>query len=92
MHRLLDRLDALQDPLTGFWGTTASSLAHKMYGAAHLYLFYDWHDRPVRYASNGINAALSLQRASGLFGRRDGGAREDYDGVEVRRLRTRLFS
>lgn len=81
--RLLDCLDTRQDAETGFWGTAAASLTNKMYGAAHLYMFYDWCGRPVRHASRAIDATLSLQNRSGLFGRSEGGACEDYDGVEV---------
>ena len=79
---VLDVLDARQDPATGFWGTD-EKLTHRMYGAAHIYMAYDFFERPIRYADRIIDSTLGLQRDNGLYGQRFGGACEDYDGVEV---------
>lgn len=80
--RVLDVLDARQDPRTGFWGTD-EKLTHRMYGAAHLYMAYDFFERPIKYAERIIDSTLGLQQENGLYGQRYGGACEDYDGVEV---------
>lgn len=84
VHDLFDLLDTSQDDQTGYWGEAVRVQAvNGMYGAAHIYLFYDFHDRPVRHAGAVIRQTLALQGADGLFADGGGGACEDYDGVEI---------
>jgi len=84
LHQVLDLLDARQDPVTGYWGDAAAvNPANGMFGAAHIYLFYDYCRRPVNHCEAIVSHTLALQHDNGLFGGREGGGCEDYDGVEV---------
>ena len=83
-HHLLDRLDARQDPETGFWGTQqGASLFNGMAGAFHVYGFYQYLDRPIAHQSAAVRSTLSLQQQSGLFGPPGGGPCEDLDAVDI---------
>lgn len=83
-HHLLDRLDACQDPDTGYWGTQqGSSLFNGMAGAFHLYGFYLFLDRPLAFQSRAIASTLALQEQSGLFGGIGGGPCEDVDAIDI---------
>ena len=81
---LFDFLDSKQDPDTGFWGKHAgANLENSMYGAAHIYLFYDYHRREINYKEQIIDNVIKLQNPNGLFGPNCGGACEDYNGIEI---------
>ena len=81
---IFDILDQRQDSVTGFWGDNVSvDWLNGMYGAAHIYLFYDYHQRDLFYTEKIIDNTISLQLANGLYGKLEGGACEDYDAVEV---------
>ncbi|MBN2192256.1 MAG: hypothetical protein JW751_05525 [Polyangiaceae bacterium] len=82
-HQVLDRLDSRQDPETGYFGSSHASINNQMYGAAHIYMFYDHFGRPIRYAEQILDTTLALERATGLYGHADGGACEDYDAIEI---------
>jgi hypothetical protein len=83
-HRVLDALDARQDPQTGFWGTQqGASLFNGMAGAYHVYGFYRFLGRPLAHQDAALRSTLSLQKASGLFGEREGGACEDLDAIDI---------
>ena len=83
-HQILDLLDMNQDPMNGYWGNGASAnSANGMYGAAHIYLFYDYYRRPVNHCEAIVGSTLALQHDNGLLSGREGGGCEDYDGVEV---------
>jgi hypothetical protein len=83
-HRVLDYLDARQDPETGFWGTAqGASRFNGMAGAFHVYGFYRHLRRPIAYEDAAIRATLALQEKSGLFGDAGGGACEDVDAIDI---------
>ena len=84
MDICMDYLDKHQDPLTGFWGRNVrKDVYNSLYGAAHIYLFYDYLERPIPHAGRIIDTTLGLQSANGLYGNAGGGACEDYDAVEI---------
>lgn len=81
---MLDELDGRQDAQTGFWGNgVRGNPANGMYGAAHVFLFYDYHGRTIQHAEAGSRHTLALQHPGGLFVGLHGGACEDYDAVDV---------
>lgn len=84
INQCFDILDSKQDPNTGFWGTNINdNLSVGMYGAAHIYLFYDYYGRKINHVKKIIDNTLSLQNVNGLYGSKIGGACEDYDAIEV---------
>ena len=84
LEYLFDFLDSKQDPKTGFWGTqSGASLENGMFGAAHVYLYYDFHGRRINHQNRIVDNVVKLQNAHGLFGFEVGGACEDYDAVEI---------
>jgi len=77
-------LDSKQDADTGFWGTQrGASLQNGMFGAAHIYLYYDFYGREINHKEKIIDNVVSLQNSNGMFGGRFGGACEDYDAIEI---------
>jgi len=81
---LFDFLDSKQDANTGFWGTqNGASLENGMFGASHIYLYYDFHGRKINYKDKIVNNVIKLQNSYGLFGSKLGGACEDYDAIEI---------
>jgi hypothetical protein len=85
LHRLLDWLDAHQDPETGFWGMQeGASLLNAMAGAYHFLPFYFCLDRPFHFPEAMIKSTLSLQQSDGLF-HLDGGGDTclDVDAVDI---------
>lgn len=83
-HRILDALDARQDPATGFWGTQqGASLFNGMAGAYHLYGFYEHLGRPIHHQAEAVRSTLRTQERSGLFGALGGGPCEDVDAVDI---------
>lgn len=84
VHQVLDALDTRQDAVTGFWGNVVrKDPANGLFGAAHIYLFYEYEQRPIHHVDAIRKTTLALQNANGLFGHPFGGACEDYDAVEV---------
>lgn len=84
IERIFACLDRLQDQATGFWGQRVQvDLANGMYGAAHIYLFYEYFRKPFDHVPKIIENTLKLQQKNGLYGSPEGGACEDYDGVEI---------
>lgn len=80
----LDWLDQHQSSVTGFWGEGVEKTPETgMYGAAHIFLFYDYFQRKIHHARQAVQHTLALQHPFGLFGNIHGGACEDYDGVDV---------
>lgn len=77
-------LNTKQDSVTGFWGNeTQQNPTNGMYGAAHIYLFYEFFDQKIQYGQQVISNTLALQQQDGLYGPHGGGACEDYDGIEI---------
>lgn len=77
-------LDSQQDKSTGFWGKNVrSNLRSGMFGAAHIYLFYDYFNRDIQYKEQIVRSTIKLQQHDGLYGPSGGGACEDYDAVEI---------
>jgi len=85
LDAMLDELDYSQDPRTGFWGTDrGATLLNGMAGAFHIYYFYLWRRRPVRYVEAIIENTLSLQQPDGLFHPGGGGGScHDLDAVDI---------
>jgi hypothetical protein len=82
---LFDFLDSKQDADTGFWGTrNGASLENGMFGASHIYLYYDFHGREINYKDEIVDNVIKLQNSYGLFGSKlSSGACEDYDTIEI---------
>lgn len=77
-------LDSKQDVNTGFWGTQeGTTLERGMFGAAHIYLYYDFHERDMNHKEAIVDNVLGLQNLYGLYGAGLGGACEDYDAIEI---------
>jgi hypothetical protein len=77
-------LEAKQRRDDGFWGGgEGAGLANRMFGAAHIFLFYKFFDRKPSYIDEIVENTISLQMSNGLYGSYQGGACEDYDGVEI---------
>ncbi len=85
VHEILDGLETLQDPTTGFWGTReGASLLNGMAAAYHFLPFYRYAQRPLRMTAQMIDHVLALQQPDGLFGSGlGGGACEDLDAIDV---------
>lgn len=84
INYLFDFLDLKQDSNTGFWGTQyGASLENGMFGASHIYLYYDYCNRKIKYKDKIIDNVLKLQNIHGLFNSKFGGACEDYDAIEI---------
>jgi hypothetical protein len=77
-------LNGRQDKNTGYWGTEFNNndLYDGAYGAAHIFLFYDYFGKEIRYKEKIIDSTLKLHFGNGLSGR-EGGACEDYDLIEI---------
>lgn len=78
-------LNERQDKNTGYWGTDLNdnNLVDGCFGAAHIYLFYDYFNREIQYPEKIIDNTLSLHSFNGLMLSQEGGACEDYDAVEI---------
>lgn len=72
-------LDAAQKPSTGFWGDESCDMRNGMFGAAHIYLFYDYFGLDVPLKEKIIDNTIALGDSHHLYG----GACEDYDAVEI---------
>ena len=84
INYLFDFLDLKQDSDTGFWGTqNGASLENGMFGASHIYLFYDYYGKEINYKDKIIDNVIKLQNSFGLFGSKFGGTCEDYDAIEI---------
>jgi len=58
-------------------------LENGMFGASHIYLYYDFHGREINYKDKIVDNIIKLQNSYGLFGSKLGGACEDYDAIEI---------
>jgi len=84
VNYILSCLDSMQGKNDGFWGESGSTdLANRMFGAAHIYLFYQFFNKIPGYVPTIVEKTLSLQVSNGLYDSYVGGACEDYDGVEI---------
>lgn len=84
INYILSCLDSKQRKEDGFWGEGGTGdLANRMFGAAHIYLFYQFFNKTPRYVPAIVDKTISLQFANGLYDSYLGGACEDYDGVEI---------
>jgi len=82
IDRYFNLLDEHQDKTTGYWGH-GKSLFRKAYGAAHLYLFYDYFEREIPFVDRILDSTLLLHARNGLAETAEGGACEDYDLIEI---------
>lgn len=77
-------LESKQRKDDGFWGEgKEAGLANRMFGAAHIFLFYQFVNKRPSYIDEIVEKTISLQTANGLYGSYQGGACEDYDGIEI---------
>lgn len=78
-------LNSKQDKNTGYWGTDLNNnnIVDGCFGAAHIYLFYDYFGREINYKEKIIDNTLTLHTKNGLILTSEGGACEDYDAVEI---------
>ncbi|MFV0377203.1 MAG: hypothetical protein ACK5JD_07865 [Mangrovibacterium sp.] len=85
IKQLMNLLNQSQDPSTGFWGTdkNGNNLLDGCFGTAHVLLFYDFLDMEIPYAQKMIDNTLGLHHPNGLIRRKNGGACEDYDAIEI---------
>lgn len=84
INAIFNKLDNSQDSNTGFWGTQkGASLLNGMFGAAHIYLFYQYYNKDIKYKKQILENLLKLQNPYGLFGSKFGGACEDYNAIEI---------
>ncbi len=85
IDEIFKALDKRQDRETGFWGTDLNNrdLLDGACGAAHIYLFYDYFDREIKYPEKIIDSTICQHAGNGLMINREGGACEDYDAVEI---------
>jgi len=79
-----DVLNKKQDKNTGYWGTNlnGNNLVDGAFGAAHIFLFYDYFKKEIQYKKKIIDSTLTLHSENGFFGD-EGGACEDYDLIEI---------
>lgn len=85
IEALLGKLDEMQDPQTGYWGTDrGANLFNGMAGAFHIYYFYFSRGRRINHVARIIDNTLSLQHEDGLFNRGGGGgACHDLDAIDI---------
>ncbi len=78
-------LNKHQNAENGFWGDdkTTKSIFAKAYGAAHIYLFYDFYNKEIQYSNKIIDNCLKMHSKNGLIQSVEGGACEDYDIIEI---------
>ena len=65
---LLDQLDQVQDPETGFWKLPPDPLLNAMAGSMHLYPLYLAYGRPIPRFDQVVQNTLALQQSDGMFG------------------------
>ncbi|WP_298368874.1 hypothetical protein [uncultured Lutibacter sp.] len=82
---IFNYLNQNQNLENGFWGDdkTTKSIYAKAYGAAHIYLFYDYYKREIPNINKIIDHCLLMHCNNGLIQTVEGGACEDYDIVEI---------
>ncbi|MFZ6664547.1 hypothetical protein [Peijinzhouia sedimentorum] len=78
-------LNRKQNKNDGYWGNDkiTPSMYHKAYGAAHIYLFYDYFGKEIPLIEKVIDSTLKLHKSNGLIETLEGGACEDYDIIEI---------
>lgn len=78
-------LNKNQNIENGFWGNdlTTKSIYAKAYGAAHIYLFYDFYKMEIPFTNKIIDNCLKMHSKNGLIQTIEGGACEDYDIIEI---------
>jgi hypothetical protein len=78
-------LNKNQNIENGFWGNelTTNSIYAKAYGAAHIYLFYDYYKKEIPFTDKIIDNCLKMHSKNGLIQTLEGGACEDYDIIEI---------
>lgn len=84
INHFFNILDSKQEANTGFWGLqNGASILNGMFGASHIYLYYDFYGREINYKNKIIDNVLRLENSYRLFGSKNGGACEDYDPIEI---------
>jgi len=78
MEECFNILDKKQDKNTGFWGTDINNnnMMDGLAGAAHIYFFYDFYNKEIKYKDKIIDSLLSFHKDI-LIGSVEGGAGED---------------
>ena len=82
---LLDLLNKMNDPITGYWGTNlGSSYFNAMAGAFHFYNHYKYYDKEIPNKRHAFINTINMQEKDGLFHPLGGGgACEDLDAVDI---------
>lgn len=78
-------LNVKQAKNTGLWGTNLNNnnIPDGVYGAAHIYLFYEYFQKEIHYKEKIIDSVITMHSKNGLSQNEEGGACEDYDLVEI---------
>jgi len=84
-HAVLEELDALQDPQTGFWGLKPGvPVADGVLAVSRLFSCYEYVQRPIMRVSMLVDAALSLVQPDGsLIGSHGSAVREELAAVDL---------
>ena len=84
-HAVLDELDELQDPKTGFWGQAPGvPLEDGLIAVHRLLASYEYVQRPIMRVSMIVDAALSLAQPDGsLIGAYGSGERAELAAVDI---------
>ena len=85
IDKIFHFLNKNQNAGNGFWGNdvTTKSMYAKAYGAAHIYLFYDFYNKEISFSNKIIDSCLKMHSKNGLIQSLEGGACEDYDIIEI---------
>lgn len=85
IEEIIFLLTKTQDINTGFWGTNlnGNDLYDGCFGAAHIYIFYDYLNLEIPYVEKVIDHTLKLHHSNGLMKSKHGGACEDYDAIDI---------
>ena len=85
MRRILNWLDAHQDPESGYWGSLEGvPVEHAMAATYHFLPFYLWAGRRFQFAERIIESTLLLQGEDGLFHASQGGdSCLDVDALDI---------
>lgn len=82
IEKCFDILNEKQNPKTGYWGNYPD-MKHNCFGAAHIYMFYGYFKKDIRYVDRIIDSTLKFHCNNGLAINEEGGACEDYNLIEI---------
>ena len=82
IERCFEILNEKQNKETGYWGNYPDK-KHGCFGAAHLYLFYDYFKKEIAHKEKIIDSTLTFHSGNGLCINEEGGGCEDYNLLEI---------